>query len=175
MKKLFKPLFSLSFVLLFLLSYQCASPKETTVFQQQTEFKINKVYFQEWYAGIDVGGTGVNIFVPIVSKPDYIEIDSVFFRNLKGKLVERGGRYAALLKNKSKAYVFNPNNKSDQYPFILKDNECVVSYIENNETKYIKIQQPKEYAGTYYENGAPSLYIRPKGNSFATLDDDNEN
>ena len=165
----------LGFLLTLSFLYRCASPKETTLYQQQTEFKVKKVYFQEWYAGIDVGGTGVNIFVPVVNKPDNIKIDSVFFRNLKGELIEKGGRYTALLKNRSKAYVFNPDKNPSQYPFILKNNECVISYIENGETKYLKIQQPKEFAGTYYKDGAPSKYNRPTSNGFATLDNDDDN
>ncbi|WP_411893927.1 hypothetical protein [Winogradskyella sp. A2] len=175
MKKLIKTTFALGFVLMFLLSYQCASPKKAIVFQENTEFKVNKAYFQEWYAGIDVGGTGVNIFVPVLNKPKHIIIDSVFFRNLKGKLTERGGRYSALLKNKSKAYNFNPGNNPSQYPFTIKEDECVISYIENGETKYYKVKQPKEFAGAYYENGAPSIYVRERSAGLATLDNENDN
>ena len=166
---------TLVFLSIICFTFQCASPKDTTVYQQETQFSIKKVYFQEWYAGIDVGGTGVNIFVPIVNKPNSIKIDSVFFRNLKGKLVEKGGRYSAVLKNQSKAYTFNPNDNPSQYPFKLTQNECVVSYIENGETKYKKVHQPSEYAGTYYKEGAPSEYIRPKSTDLATLDEEDDN
>ncbi|MCA0131331.1 hypothetical protein [Winogradskyella alexanderae] len=175
MNKLLKTAWTLGILLTVSLLYHCGSPKTATVFQEQTEFKIKKVYFQEWYAGIDVGGTGVNIFVPVANKPDYIQIDSVFFRNLKGKLEEKGGRYTAILKNKSKEYVFNPNYNSSQYPFKIRNNECVISYVEKGEIKYLKVQQPKEFAGTYYENGAPSKYSRPKADGLATLDIENDN
>ena len=175
MKNLKKITPILNFLLMLSVFYQCSGPKETIAFQEQTQFKIKKVYFQEWYAGIDIGGTGVNIFVPIANKPKSIQIDSVFFKNLKGKLIEEGGRYSAVLKNKSRAYTFDPNKNPSQYPFELRNDECVVSYIENGETKYVKIQRPIEFAGTYYENGAPTNYIRPRSKSFATLDADEDN
>lgn len=156
------------------LTFQCASPKATTTFQKEIPFNIDNVYFQEWYAGIKVGGTGVNIFIPVVDKPADVIVDSVYFRNLQGKLVKTQGKYSAILKNKSRNYSFRVAEKPKDYPFDLKANECVISYIQNGETKYYKIKQLNEFAGIYYENGPPSIYVRQNTDGLATLDEENE-
>jgi len=131
-------------------------------FQDSTSFKVKKISFQEWYAGIKVGGTGMNVFVPIVNKEDHIKIDSVYFRNLKGPLVENYGRYTAVLKNKSPYYTFKKAEKDDDYPFTLNDNECAISFVENGEIKYLKVTNISEKQGVYYENGPPLVYERER-------------
>jgi hypothetical protein len=153
-------------------TFQCASPKEAVArtnrinFEQPGSLKLKPVYFQEWYAGIDVGGTGLNVFVPIVNKDPNIEIGSIYFRNLKGKLVNKDGKYVALLENESKLYTFKKTEKPADYPFTLKDNECAISYIQYGRTKYFKVSSLNEVAGVYYENGPPSIY---EGNSRSIL------
>ena len=132
--------------------------KPTPTFQPATTFKVKTISFQEWYAGIKIGGTGINVFVPIVNKEEHITIDSVYFRNLKAKLVENYGRYTAVLKNKSPYYTFKKAEKDDDFPFTLEDNECAISFVENGEIKYVKVTDISEKRGVYYENGPPSLY-----------------
>lgn len=132
--------------------------KPIPTFQLITSFKVKTISFQEWYAGIKIGGTGMNVIVPIVNKQENIKIDSVYFRNLKGPLVENYGRYTAVLKNKSPYYTFKKAEKDKDFPFDLGDNECAISFIENGETKYIKVTDLSEKAGTYYENGPPLIY-----------------
>ena len=175
MKLLKKACFAIIFTGIIATTFQCASPKEvTTTFIVPTSFKVKSVYFQEWYAGIKVGGTGVNVFVPVVNKRSNITIDSIYFRNLKGKLVVKDDRYFAMLKNNSPYYTFKRNEKSDDYPFTLSDKECAISYVENGETKYLKITKVKEVEGTYYENGPPSIYDKTQSTVIATTDDESE-
>ncbi|NRD18494.1 hypothetical protein HNV08_00425 [Winogradskyella eckloniae] len=137
-------------------------------FQESTAFKVKTISFQEWYAGIKIGGTGMNVFVPIVNKGDHIKIDSVYFRNLKAKLVEDSGRYTAVLKNKSPYYTFKKAEKDPDFPFTLEDNECAISFVENGEVKYVKVSDLNEKRGVYYENGPPKIYERQKRASSVT-------
>jgi hypothetical protein len=132
------------------------------------------VSFQEWYAGIKVGGTGINIFVPISDEADNVSIENICFRNLQGRLVKSNGKYMAVLKNPSKNYTFSVIEKPDNYPFTLSINECVISYIENGVTKYYKVNEINEFAGTYYENGPSSIYVRQSSSGLASLDEENE-
>jgi hypothetical protein len=44
--------------------------------------------------------------------------------------------------------------------------------VENGQTKYHKIVSLNEVAGTYYENGPPSIYARSNTRSMATLDEE---
>ena len=159
-------------------TFQCASPKEvipTTTFEEPSTLIMKPVYFQEWYAGINVGGTGLNVFVPIIKKSENITIDSIYFRNLKGKLVKKDGEYFASLENYSKLYTFKKSEKPEDYPFDLNDYECAISYIENGITKYFKVSSLNEVAGTYYENGPPSIYENSSSTILATTDDENKN
>lgn len=173
MKNLKKAIYAIVFTCTLSSFYQCASPKvATTNFEQQPPFTIKPVVFQEWYAGIKVGGTGINVFVPVSSVNEGIVFNEVYFRNLKGKLVKSGNKYTAVLKNPSRHYTFQKPEKPADYPFDLKDNECVISYVENGQTKYHKIVSLNEVAGTYYENGPPSIYARSNTRSMATLDEE---
>ncbi|WP_243473356.1 hypothetical protein [Winogradskyella sp. MH6] len=173
MKNLKKAIYAIVFACTLSSFFQCASPKvATTNFEKQTPFTVKPVVFQEWYAGIKVGGTGINVFVPISNVNDGVVLNEVYFRNLKGKLVKNGNKYTAVLKNPSRNYTFQKAEKPADYPFELKDNECVISYLENGQTKYHKIVSLNEVAGTYYENGPPSIYSRSNSNSMATLDEE---
>lgn len=144
-----------------IISEESTSIKPIPTFQPSTSFKVKTIAFQEWYAGIEVGGTGMNVFVPIVNKDENIKIDSVYFRNLKGQLVENYGRYQAVLKNKSPYYTFKKAEKDKDFPFDLNDNECAISFVENGKIKYVKVTDLSEKAGTYYENGPPLIYEKP--------------
>jgi len=174
MKLLQKATYAIVFAFIYAFSFQCAGQKKgtfTTVFEEQLPFKVKPVSFQEWYAGIKVGGTGINIFVPITDLTENIEIYRVYFRNLTEELSEKDGKYYAILKNTSKNYTFRKSEAPADYPFRLKDDECVVSYVENGITKYLKIATVNEFAGVYYENGPPLIYTNDSATEIATLDD----
>ncbi|MDG5491142.1 hypothetical protein [Psychroserpens sp. SPM9] len=174
--KLFKKMtFAILFVTVIATTFQCASSKVVaTQFEQDTPFNIKPVAFQEWYAGIKIGTTGLNVFLPLTNVDQNVTIDSIYFRNLKGKLQEKGEKYIATLQNTTKGYTFKKSERPADYPFMLQDYECVISYIENGVTKYYKITQLNEVAGTYYENGPPSLYLKSASSGMATLDDDED-
>ncbi len=177
MKLLKKAIYGIVFTGIGLSTLQIANSQEVSTknmitFEEPTELSVKPIYFQEWYAGIKVGGTGINVFVPIANESQNIEIDSIYFRNLKGKLTKKDGKYFASLENASKLYTFKKTEKPVDYPFVLEDNECAISYIENGETKYFKVAQLNEVAGTYYENGPPSIYTNSADSGLATTDDD---
>lgn len=174
MKLLKKACYAIVFTGIFATTFQCASPKEvaTTTFEQPTSFTVKPVSFQEWYAGIKVGGTGINVFVPISDVKENVVFKDIYFRNLKGKLVKEEGKYVAVLKNPSTNYTFQKPEKPADYPFTLNDNECVLSYTENGQIKYYKITSLNEYAGTYYENGHPSIYTKSGSEGMASLDEE---
>ena len=168
-------MFTIAFTAIIFTTFQCASPKVvTTQFEQEVPFSLEAVSFQEWYAGIKVGGTGINVFLPLKNVNQNVTIDSIYFRNLKAKLEMKDGKYVAVLENTSKFYTFKKSERPDDYPFTLLDDECAISYIENGVTKYHKVSQLNEVAGIYYENGPPSLYLKKATSIMATLDEDIE-
>lgn len=174
MNLLKKVTFAIAFAAILSSTFQCASSKATpTQFEEQAPFIVKTVSFQEWYSGIKIGTTGLNVFLPVTNVNQNIVIDSIYFRNLKGKLENKDGRYTGVLKNTYKGYKFKKSDRPVDYPFTLLDNECVMSYIENGVIKYYKIKQLNEVAGVYYENGPPSLYVKSTSSGMATVDDDN--
>ena len=176
MKNLKKAVYALAFTFVISSIFQCASPKVATVnFEEQAPFKVKPAYFQEWYAGIKVGGTGINVFLPITDVSKNVQIEDVYFRNLKGKLTVKNGKYYALLKNTSPNYTFTKSEAPADYPFVIGDNECAISYKENGKTKYFKIIGLNEVAGTYYENGPPSIYSKSNSDGMASLDEEDDN
>lgn len=175
MKLLKKAIFAIIFGVVFSANFQCASPKiATATFEEKAPFNVKPAYFQEWYAGIKVGGTGINIFLPITDVDKNIVIDEVYFRNLKGKLTLKNGKYYALLKNASPNYLFTKSKAPADYPFTIGDYECAISYKENGNTKYVKVMGLNEVAGTYYENGPPSIYANSESTGMASLDQEED-
>ncbi|WP_179337554.1 hypothetical protein [Winogradskyella ludwigii] len=173
MKLLRKAAFAMILAVIFGITFPCSGQTNSaiTTYQEQAPFNVNSVYFQEWYAGIKVGGTGINMFLPITDLADDIKIDRVYFRNLTAELSKQKGKYFARLKNTSPYYTFKKSEAPADYPFKLKDNECVVSYIQNGTTKYYKIKVLNEVAGTYYKDGPPSTYTGERSTGLASVDD----
>ncbi len=145
---------------------------QESTFQEQPSFQLNDAHFQEWYAGIKVGGTGFNIILPNITNDENIVFQNVYFRNLTGKVIKGKGKYSATLKNSSPDYTWEYPEKPADYPFDLTPDECVISYKENGQLKYLKIAALTEKAGAYYENGPPLIYDSSPNSVLATVDDE---
>ncbi|MEZ4801615.1 MAG: hypothetical protein R2797_02500 [Gelidibacter sp.] len=125
--------------------------------QEKAPFDLEEVYCQKWIAGVKGGGSGINLFLDIKNQiPQNIQLDSAYFRGRVAKI--------ELIEDKNTIYVarfdsdFNqktdivmssdPNEEygnqapkiNGKFPFELKDSECVISFKEQNETKYFKIE-----------------------------------
>ncbi len=174
MKLFKKAICAVCLAVVFSSTYQCSSPKNiavsTPLNNTIAEFD-QKIVFQEWYAGIKVGGTGINLFIPVVETNSNLQLDSVYFRNMKGKLIKGHSTYSVVLKNDSPYYQPNPSNEVTN-PFDLSPEECLITYIENGKTKYMKASKINEKAGTYYDAGHPSLYETASSRTLATIDED---
>lgn len=149
--KFIKRIFSLILLFIMMGSFsQCSSVKQL---ETKAPTHFGNVYFQKWVAGIEGGGSGINLIIPVATNS--IVLDSVYFRNNSAKL-ELGttnpktyiGRFKTAL-NQKKDMILSSDPKeefknkvpvtTEIIPFELKDNECVVSYQEGNKTKYYKI------------------------------------
>lgn len=170
MKSIKKATYAILLTIIFSGSTQSFS-QEVVTLETTPVLQLDQVQFQEWFAGIKVGGTGINMFFPNIKANKDIHLETVYFRNMKGKLQKGKAMYMAVLKNDSPYYTWQPAKKPADYPFDLKDNECVISYVENGTTKYLKIANLDEKAGTYYENGHPSIYENRTTTSMATVEE----
>lgn len=150
--KFIKHIFSLILLFVMMGSFsQCSSVKQL---ETKAPTYFGNVYFQKWVAGVEGGGSGINLVIPVATNS--IALDSVYFRNKSAKL-ELGttttpkiyiGRFKTAL-NQKKDMILSSDPKeefknkvpetTETIPFELKDNECVVSYQEGSKTKYYKI------------------------------------
>lgn len=151
---------------------QCSSAQKL---QKKAPVKFGEVYYQHWVAGIQGGGSGINLFISSEkSSLKNTKLDSVYFRGQGVKLEVKPnnpslyiGRFSkkanqrkdVIMSNKKHAEYGNqaPNLKS-VIPFELKENECVVSYKEDDKIKYFKILNVVEKKPLYY----PSAPQKPK-------------
>lgn len=135
-------------VTLLLLFLNCSTAQKL---QKTNPVEFGEVYYQQWVAGVKGGGSGVNIYIPIKSNNNHIVLDSVFFREKVSKLEKINeslvvGRFKSSV-NQQKDLILSSNPKDEygnqveksvqDFPFELKSNQCVISYIEDFKTKYI--------------------------------------
>lgn len=133
--------------------YSCSTSK----YKLQSEAPINysHAYSQDWTTDIKIGSSGTNIFLANLI-PNRVQIDSIYFRKLKGKLIEGKGYYYAQLFKILSNSEGNRLTITKHFPFQISNTDCVISYIENGNTKYFKILNVKEKAGIHYPNGIPN-------------------
>ena len=137
-------------------------------FQDKTSFVLNESYYKHWVAGVKGGGSGITLFFSIKNNNKNVEFDSAYFRGMQTKLDFKKTGYAANFKTKAnqKEDVIMSNDKNAEFgnqlpskadfPFQLKDNECVISYIEDNTTKYFKIENIIEKPRDQYPSAPPT-------------------
>ena len=148
---------------------QCSSAQKL---EKETPFKIGSIYFQNWVAGIEGGGYGINIFISIEDfSQDKIELDSVYFRGKVSKFETKRnnlglfiGRFSTPFNQKRDLIMSNkPNaeygNEAPQANFKilfdLKDDECVISFKEGNKTKYFRVENVVEKRLLQYPSAPP--------------------
>lgn len=135
------------------------------LFEKDALVKINQVTYQKQVAGKEEVGESYKLMVDILSNPKNSELDSIYFRGLKGKLKLQNNSYTAVLNGPSNRDLIMSENQIEELenelpdiskmPFNLNDKECVISYIENSRTKFLKTTKLKELSATYYPSTPP--------------------
>lgn len=155
--------------IIFISFTNCSSAQKL---EKETPFKIESAYFQSWVAGIEGGGSGINIFISTEDlSQKKIDLDSVYFRGKASKFETKPikpysfiGRFSTPFNQKRDLIMSNkPNaeygNEAPQpnfkIPFKIKDDECVISYKEGNKTKYFKIEKVVEKKSIQYPSAPP--------------------
>ena len=120
-------------------------------FQSEIPLQIESPYFQTWVAGIQGGGSGIDVFFPVKDLNNIIP-DSIHFRGQRVKAVYKNkmilGHFSTpknqhqdiILSNEPLAEANNQLlPKQDHSAFELEPNTCVLSYIIDNKRFYYKI------------------------------------
>lgn len=135
--------------------------------QQDPPKEIGDAYFQQWTAGVQGGGAGYNVYIPIKSEMDNaMQMDSIYFRGMVTNLEKKSGEGPMLVghfktdQNTQKDIILSSDPREEaknelppmkvKVPFEVKDNECIVSYKVDGKTKYFVIRNLKEKAATRY-------------------------
>jgi len=143
--------------------------------EKDAPFKIGEVYFQSWVAGVEGGGAGTNIFIPIEDNLiKTVQLDSVYFRG-KASILEFKPNYPSLYigrflssSNQMKDLIMSdePNaeygNKLPEpiksIPFELKLKECVISYLSDGKKLFYKIENITEKRAVQYPSAPPQQH-----------------
>lgn len=151
--KLLRSILFLTFMFFIMATFsQCGV---TYKLETKAPLTIGDVYYQHWVAGTQGGGSGINIFIPIISNPKNIMLDSVYFQGKQAKLEYINnnifiGRFDSAINQKKDiimssephAEYGNTVPKIPKKPrFQLLEDECVVSYKIANKVKYFKIEK----------------------------------
>ncbi|MGO3184442.1 MAG: hypothetical protein ACTIJ9_16565 [Aequorivita sp.] len=144
-------------ILLFSLS-NCGGAQNTNnkkSFVQNPPFKISEAYYQNWVAGVEEGGSGVNVHINFSEIDKDVVIQNIYFKNhileAKGN-VNEPKQFVGYLKNKEQSGVImdsDPmkeaqNTPSEVFPFELENNEAVLEYWFAGEKNYYKISNLSE-------------------------------
>ena len=127
--------------LVFLSIVNCKTSKEPVLqFQSTAPLEITAPYYNSWVAGIEGGGSGINVFLPL-KENGKIVIDSLHFRGEKSAVETRDKLIIGRFKHSTnqKKDIIMSSNPQDEYnnkrvlirdtsPFKLTQNECVISY-----------------------------------------------
>ncbi len=149
---------------------QCNTPKKAMKITKTItlqERNATQVYYQHWVAGVQGGGSGVNL---VISKKvlDNIKPIKIYFRNKTALVEEKQFDYVARYKgtvNQINDYNMSANPKeeygntaaknTENFPFQLQENEAIISYLQNNTTKYLKLTNITEKEMLAYPSAPP--------------------
>jgi len=136
---------------------KCTTTKDTMKIAQSidlSEASKTQAYYQHWVAGVRGGGSGLDLYIhkSVVKNKKLI---TAYFKGKSVKLdpiVESSNVYIARFKGESNQrydlnmeaeaineYGNTPPIKKDSIPFNLATNDAVISYLENNTLKYLKL------------------------------------
>lgn len=161
MKSLKTILNALLFLLIVIGFSQCAS---TQKLEGKLPLEIGDIYYQHWVSGVRGGGSGYNLFIPILSNPKKIVLDSLYFKGRQVKLELKNasvfvGRFKSEA-NQKRDMVMSSDPLAESgnlvpeipknIPFKLNDTACVVSYQKGNKTLYHKISNVIKRASVKY-------------------------
>lgn len=143
----------IKFLCLILLSVSFSQCATSMKLQKEAPTTFGEVYFQEWVAGVQGGGSGTNIFIEV--KDENIVLESVYFRGKISNFENKPSKsklFIGRFKSKTNTQQSIITSSSDEkvvdldFPFKLKENECIISYKDdkNSDLKYYKITDVKE-------------------------------
>ena len=128
------------------------SNKDILKLDNKASFALSQTYYQNWVAGVKGGGSGIHMYITVESNKNNVVFDSAYFRGYQAKLeLSKMGYIASfktaannkkdiIMSNKLNAEYGNQVYEKQDFPFDIKEDQCVISYIENNTKKYLLVE-----------------------------------
>lgn len=162
--KYLKPL---AIVVLLCICMSCGSSKSDAPYSltEKTPFGISYGSFQEWVAGVQGGGSGVNLVIHFKEVEQGVTFQEVYFRNqiseAKKPIPQRVeasfkgvvNREIIMDGNAVKEAV---NTPKAPFPFTLLRDEAVLKYVYNGKVFYSKLSPLIEEKPIAYPSAPPS-------------------
>lgn len=138
--------------LIFMSMSECSNKQLTA----DPPFDATAAYFQKWVAGVEMGGSGVNLIIPMSKMKSGVQIDSVYFRGQRLALATKPGddaTFVAYLVNPKKPDMTMSDEEGAEYgnpvpalsnKYKLQPNEAVIKYQYGGKTYYTKISEIAE-------------------------------
>lgn len=138
-----------SFCIYFLIPFsltQCSSGQKLV---DQPPFTTAEVYFKQWIAGVQGGGSGIDLYLPISNIAQEIQLEKAFFRGgvapidtieekvyiARFKTDLNNERDLTLHANPVQEQTNTPVTK-ERFPFELSANEVGIQYLKEGKSYY---------------------------------------
>lgn len=139
----------LSFFFVFAL-FGCAN---TYKLEKKSILNFNESYYSSWSSGVKGGGSGFSVFILLAENSNLdkkeVKLQGIYFKDKFTNLKHQGlNKYQAFIKAASNSDKLESESdkkessveiKNKKIPFVLKDNEAVISYLSKEKLKYVKI------------------------------------
>ncbi len=140
--------------------------KSTFSLDQNPPFTIKEAYSQDWVAGIKGGGSGTILFITLNSINEGVNFENIFFRQKITKAQKDSNNtllYIGYFNNELNKDIImdiNPIKEAENiptkpFPFQLKLNEAVISYIYKEEEYYFIVSDITEKKLIAYPQSNP--------------------
>jgi len=137
-----------------------------TIFQQDPPFTFTQGSYQEWTAGTQQGGSGTNVNLRFEKLNQNIILQQFYFQNQEGVIVagnEDGTQYKVFYKNPVRPDIIMDSDPTQEaqntppvkFPFDLKENEAVLSYLDHDVVLFYKIQNLERKEPVFYPSAPP--------------------
>ncbi len=158
-----------SFYILFAMVFSlfgCASQKK---FEKQPPFELGTASCQAWKGGRAESGSGVVLTIPISGENmEQVQLKQAYFRqkiaDITMESAEEGWLIKANFRNQNvekpdiimdadprKEVGNRPPQPRQEFPFELEQDQCVISYLDGDTEKYVKIEGVKEKKPLTYQ------------------------
>lgn len=163
-----KTLKILSILVITFLFYQCGSTK----FEENPPFKITSAIYNNWTGG-QPGNKGMTVNITYTSIYK-IKFDSIYYSNkiviLESSITKEKKMISANFVSPVKPDMILDKNTSKEtqnvvpllkkFPFELKQNEAIISYIVKGKTKYFKVKSVKKGKSVFYPSAPKERVIK---------------